>query len=73
MSNEDRLCDEPYIIGYSFCILSIQSHHPLRETLINQSGKTEIERAKFLSEIDRQVINKHIHRWQPAYEFEAVF
>lgn len=51
----------------------IDSHHPLRETLINQSGKTEIERAKFLSEIDRQIINKLIHRWQPTYEFEAVF
>ncbi|WP_205516201.1 hypothetical protein [Paenibacillus sp. SYP-B3998] len=51
----------------------IDSHHPLRETLINQSGKTEVERAKFLGDVDRQVINKLIHRWQPVYEFEAVF
>ena len=51
----------------------IDSHHPLRETLINQSGKTEVERAKFLSDIDRLVINKLIHCWRPAYEFEAVF
>jgi hypothetical protein len=51
----------------------IDSHHPLRETLINQSGKTEAERAKFLGDVDRQVINKLIHRWQPVYEFEAVF
>jgi len=51
----------------------IDSHHPLRETLINQSGKTEADRARFLSEIDKQAINKLIHRWQPVYEFEAVF
>ncbi len=51
----------------------IDSHHPLRETLINQTGKTESKRAKFLSEIDRLVINKLIHRWQPVYEYEAAF
>jgi hypothetical protein len=51
----------------------IDSHHPLRETLINQSGKTEVEREKFLGDVDRQVINKLIHRWQPVYEFEQVF
>ncbi len=51
----------------------IDSHHTLRETLINQSGKTEVDRAMFLSNIDKQVINKLIHRWQPTFEFEAVF
>jgi len=51
----------------------INSHHPLRETLINQCGRTEIESANFLSEIDKLGINKLIHRWQPVSEFEAVF
>lgn len=41
----------------------IASHHPLRETLINQTGKTTDVRRAFLKEIDREAINLLINRW----------
>jgi hypothetical protein len=51
----------------------IDSHHPLRETLILQTGRTEQERRQFLRDHDRIAINLLIHRWRPNYEFEAAF
>lgn len=51
----------------------IDSHHPLRETLINQTGKTENQRASFLREMDKFAINQLIVRWEPIYEHEPVF
>ncbi|WJQ82613.1 HNH endonuclease domain-containing protein [Brevibacillus brevis] len=51
----------------------IDSHHPLRETLINQTGKTEFQRASFLRDIDKFAINKLIVRWEPIYEHEHAF
>lgn len=51
----------------------ISSHHPLRETIINQTGKTEQERAAFLREIDRKAINYLIHRWETEEKQEACF
>ena len=41
----------------------ISSHHPLRETLIQQTGATFEERHRFLVEIDKFAINHLIHRW----------
>lgn len=51
----------------------INSHHPLRETLINQTGKTEQERISFLKSMDSVAINLLIHRWQPTFEFAPAF
>ena len=51
----------------------ISSHHPLRETIINQTGKTEQARAAFLREIDRRAINLLIHRWDTEEKQEACF
>ena len=51
----------------------ISSHHPLRETIINQTGKTEQARATFLREIDRRAINLLIHRWDTEEKQEACF
>lgn len=42
----------------------ISSHHPLRETLIQQTGSTPEERHRFLAEIDKFAINHLIHRWE---------
>ena len=42
----------------------INSHHPLRETLIMQTGFTEDERVNFLKSIDRSAINIMIQRWK---------
>jgi len=51
----------------------ISSHHPLRETLIQQTGKTEMQRLSFLQHQDNFAINHLIHRWSPACEHEACF
>jgi len=45
----------------------ISSHHPLRETLINQTGKSAALRRQFLQLMDRMAINHLIHRWS-AFE-----
>ncbi len=42
----------------------IRSHHPLRETIMLQTGKTEAERRLFLMNVDRLAINYLIHRWE---------
>lgn len=42
----------------------ISSHHPLRETIIKQTGKTELERRTFFRDIDQRAINFMIHRWE---------
>ena len=41
----------------------ITSHHPLRETLIAQTGSTPEQRHKFLADIDAIAINYLVHRW----------
>ncbi|MFC1515551.1 HNH endonuclease [Thermodesulfobacteriota bacterium] len=43
----------------------IGSHHPLKETIINQTGNTLEKRKKFLQEMDRRSIEFLIHRWEP--------
>lgn len=42
----------------------INSHHPLRETIIRQTGATESERRSFLQEVDKRAISLLIHRWE---------
>ena len=51
----------------------IGSHHPLRETLISQTGKTIQERVIFLKKIDKIAINTLIHRWETKAEAEEIF
>ncbi len=51
----------------------ISSHHPLRETLMNQTGQSEPERAAFLRAMDKVAIHALIHRWQPSDEHAVVF
>ena len=51
----------------------IDSHHPLRETLIRQTGNTEGKRREFLQEFDNISIQLLIHRWEPSFEHEAKF
>ena len=45
----------------------IESHHPLRETLINQTGKTQHERHAFLQEVYSQAKQVLIHEWTPDF------
>ncbi len=43
----------------------IWSHHPLRETIINQTGKNEIQRRNFLQKVFSLAIQRLIHTWEP--------
>jgi len=40
----------------------IDSHHPLRETLINQTGRSAEARTQFLNAMDRFTIGRLIHQ-----------
>lgn len=51
----------------------ISSHHPLKETLINQMGQTKEDRIKFLKSIDKQAINILAHRWETETFGEQIF
>jgi hypothetical protein len=43
----------------------IASHHPLRETLMNQTGATESARRRFLSDFHNRAIARLFHTWEP--------
>lgn len=51
----------------------ISSHHPLRETLMNQTGRTEDERISFLKRIDKIAINILVHRWETEVVGKEIF
>jgi hypothetical protein len=51
----------------------IGSHHPLRETLIAQTGPTERDRASFLRQIHTEAMELRIADWYPVPKAEAVF
>lgn len=51
----------------------IGSHHPLRETLILQTGASEQERKSFLQRIDTRALSYLIHRWGTEEEGEIWF
>ncbi|MEJ7931627.1 hypothetical protein WG922_16770 [Ramlibacter sp. AN1015] len=44
----------------------IGSHHPLRETLIMQTGLTEGARRSFLRDFDGRAVRHLVHRWRPT-------
>ncbi len=51
----------------------ISSHHPLRETLIKQTGKTEALRTQYLQQMDSRAIELLIHRWEPKEQHDTGF
>jgi len=51
----------------------IDSHHPLRETLMAQTGPGEHERRAFLAEAYRGAAELLIQRWKPRHEHEPAF
>jgi hypothetical protein len=51
----------------------IKSHHPLRETLKNQTGQTDESRIAFLQKMDSLAIGSLVHRWKPKIELEPAF
>lgn len=46
----------------------ITSHHPLRETLMNQTGAAEAERRSYLQSAWDEALRLLIHTWRPAAE-----
>ncbi len=51
----------------------IGSHHPLRETLINQTGKNEKSRQNFLQKSFNFSKEHLIHVWQPRQQGNSLF
>jgi len=51
----------------------IGSHHPLRETLIQQTGATESLRNSFLNDQHEKAWAKLIHQWEPEQAGEPCF
>jgi 5-methylcytosine-specific restriction endonuclease McrA len=49
----------------------IDSHHPLRETLIKQTGNNEENREQFLQRMDKRAIELLIHRWRPPEDHDS--
>ena len=51
----------------------ISSHHPLRETLMSQTGSTIKERQRFLNDCYRKTVDTLIHKWHPEEELSLDF
>ena len=51
----------------------IDSHHPLRDTLIQQTGPTEPERRMFLQYMHNQAKKLLINEWRSEYEYAPAF
>jgi hypothetical protein len=51
----------------------IDSHHPLRETLIAQTGATELLRYGFLNKRHKEAKFRLNQYWVPVEELEAAF
>lgn len=51
----------------------IGSHHPLRETLMKQTGASEIERRQFLNAVHMEASAVLIHQWEPVEVAEPLF
>jgi hypothetical protein len=51
----------------------IESHHPLAETLINQTGNTKEQRKSFLEKHYNKALSYSIHKWKPKEELECSF
>jgi len=51
----------------------IASHHPLRETLISQTGTIEVERQAFLNAFHSAALAALIHEWNPAAAADPLF
>jgi hypothetical protein len=51
----------------------IASHHPLRETLLTQTGLIRAERIRFLNAVYETAWQHLIHTWEPSFEHAPAF
>ena len=51
----------------------IASHHPLRETIMAQTGRNETERREFLNAFHTKALAALLHQWDPKETAEPLF
>jgi len=51
----------------------IESAHPLRETLINQTGLTEPLRRSYLNQMNMQAVARLLHTWESVHEQQPLY
>lgn len=51
----------------------ICSHHPLKDTLMKQTGNYRLQRGTFYKEIDKSAMSKLIHRWETPLKGPEIF
>ncbi|MCD1117545.1 HNH endonuclease family protein [Chryseobacterium turcicum] len=51
----------------------IASKHPLGETIVNQTGKTSLDRKRFLQKQYNLSVNLSLQKWKPLVEFAPLF
>lgn len=51
----------------------ISSHHPLRETIMAQTGQSRQQRIEFLNSSYKVAWESLIHTWEPSFEYEPSF
>src|SRR4029079_18485598 len=51
----------------------IASHHPLRETIMAQTGRSEAERSAFLNACHMKALATLLHQWEPKETAESLF
>jgi hypothetical protein len=51
----------------------IGSNHPLRETIINQTGTNTARRIAFLQRMDQRAIDLIPSRWSPTDTYDTEF
>ena len=51
----------------------VRSHHPLQETLKNQTGGSKVARREFLQENYAQALQLLIHTWEPEFASDPTF
>jgi len=51
----------------------IESHHPLRETLMNQTGQLEAQRRDYLQQVHQEATRRLLHAWESLHEQAPAF
>jgi hypothetical protein len=51
----------------------IGSNHPLKETIIRQTGRNGAERAAFLQGVHNEAKTKLLHTWEPLIKADPTF
>lgn len=61
------------LIFVAGALISLGSNHPLKETLISQTGAQEADRRAFLRDFYSRAWASLLHRWEPEEKEEPKF